>query len=159
MTVPCSHVGHIFRKRSPYKWLPGVNVVKKNAIRVAEVWLDDYKVKFLLIRTLLFLMNLIFVFKKYYYERFNYDLVKYSDHCFVHECFYSLQYNFRVTMVMFHHVNCFDKNFNVNLLNGFWTRSIQNNLFPGNLLLLARFVQKCKSVMIRCYCTKILSDR
>ena len=44
VTVPCSHVGHIFRKRSPYKWLPGVNVVKKNAVRVAEVWLDDYKV-------------------------------------------------------------------------------------------------------------------
>jgi hypothetical protein len=44
VTAPCSHVGHIFRKRSPYKWLPGVNVVKKNAVRVAEVWLDDYKV-------------------------------------------------------------------------------------------------------------------
>ncbi|CAF1268604.1 unnamed protein product [Didymodactylos carnosus] len=59
VTAPCSHVGHIFRKRSPYKWLPGVNVVKKNAVRVAEVWLDDYK--------------------KYYYERFNYDLGEYGD--------------------------------------------------------------------------------
>ena len=45
VTAPCSHVGHIFRKRSPYKWLPGVNVVKKNAVRVAEVWLDEYKVR------------------------------------------------------------------------------------------------------------------
>jgi polypeptide N-acetylgalactosaminyltransferase len=44
VSVPCSHVGHIFRKRSPYKWLPGVNVVKKNTIRLAEVWLDEYKV-------------------------------------------------------------------------------------------------------------------
>ena len=44
VTAPCSHVGHIFRKRSPYKWLLGVNVVKKNAVRVAEVWLDEYKV-------------------------------------------------------------------------------------------------------------------
>ncbi|UJR25895.1 hypothetical protein I4U23_007243 [Adineta vaga] len=59
VTAPCSHVGHIFRKRSPYKWLPGVNVVKKNAVRVAEVWLDEYK--------------------KYYYERFNYDLGDYGD--------------------------------------------------------------------------------
>ena len=33
----------------------GTNVVKKNSIRVAEVWMDDYK--------------------KYYYERFNFDLV------------------------------------------------------------------------------------
>ncbi|GFS11595.1 polypeptide N-acetylgalactosaminyltransferase [Elysia marginata] len=57
--VPCSHVGHIFRKRSPYKWRSGVNVVKKNAIRLAEVWMDDYK--------------------NYYYERFNYDLGDYGD--------------------------------------------------------------------------------
>ena len=28
--VPCSHVGHIFRKRSPYKWRSGVNVLRKN---------------------------------------------------------------------------------------------------------------------------------
>lgn len=42
-TTPCSHVGHIFRKRSPYKWRTGVNVVLKNNVRLAEVWLDDYK--------------------------------------------------------------------------------------------------------------------
>ena len=43
LTVPCSQVGHIFRDRSPYKWMPGVDVVKKNSVRVAEVWMDDYK--------------------------------------------------------------------------------------------------------------------
>lgn len=53
--VPCSHVGHIFRKRSPYSWKTGINVVKKNSIRLAEVWMDDYRL--------------------YYYERFNNDLV------------------------------------------------------------------------------------
>ncbi|RXG57974.1 putative polypeptide N-acetylgalactosaminyltransferase 9 [Armadillidium vulgare] len=57
--VPCSHVGHIFRKRSPYKWRSGVNVLKRNSIRLAEVWLDDYK--------------------KYYYERIGYDLGNYGD--------------------------------------------------------------------------------
>lgn len=41
--IPCSHVGHIFRKKSPYVWRPGVNVLKKNTVRLAEVWLDDYK--------------------------------------------------------------------------------------------------------------------
>lgn len=54
--VPCSHVGHIFRKRSPYKWRTGVNVLKKNSIRLAEVWMDDYA--------------------KYYYERIGNDLVR-----------------------------------------------------------------------------------
>jgi polypeptide N-acetylgalactosaminyltransferase len=57
--VPCSHVGHIFRKRSPYKWRTGVNVLRKNSIRLAEVWLDDYK--------------------KYYYERIGNDLVSWCD--------------------------------------------------------------------------------
>uniref|UniRef100_A0A0N5ADE3 Polypeptide N-acetylgalactosaminyltransferase n=1 Tax=Syphacia muris TaxID=451379 RepID=A0A0N5ADE3_9BILA len=41
--VPCSHVGHIFRKKSPYKWRTGVNVLQRNNVRLAEVWLDDYK--------------------------------------------------------------------------------------------------------------------
>ncbi|KRZ22193.1 Polypeptide N-acetylgalactosaminyltransferase 5 [Trichinella pseudospiralis] len=57
--VPCSHVGHIFRKRSPYKWRPGVNVVKRNTVRLAEVWLDDYK--------------------NYYYERINFNLGDFGD--------------------------------------------------------------------------------
>ena len=57
--VICSHVGHIFRKRSPYKWRTGVNVVKKNTVRLAEVWMDDYK--------------------KYYYERFSFQLVSPND--------------------------------------------------------------------------------
>jgi hypothetical protein len=53
--VPCSHVGHIFRKRSPYKWRSGVNVLKRNSVRLAEVWLDEYA--------------------KYYYQRIGNDLV------------------------------------------------------------------------------------
>lgn len=35
--IPCSHVGHIFRKRSPYKWRSGTNVLKRNSVRLAEV--------------------------------------------------------------------------------------------------------------------------
>ncbi|CAC5423001.1 GALNT [Mytilus coruscus] len=33
-TTPCSHVRHIFRKRSPYKWRKNVDVVRKNNIRL-----------------------------------------------------------------------------------------------------------------------------
>jgi len=40
--IPCSHVGHIFRKRSPYKWRSGVNVLRRNSVRLAEVWMDEY---------------------------------------------------------------------------------------------------------------------
>ncbi|PSN43304.1 putative polypeptide N-acetylgalactosaminyltransferase 9 [Blattella germanica] len=57
--VPCSHVGHIFRKRSPYKWRSGVNVLKRNSVRLAEVWLDE--------------------FAKYYYQRIGNDLGDYGD--------------------------------------------------------------------------------
>ena len=44
--IPCSHVGHIFRKRSPYSWTQhnhGDNVLLNNLVRLAEVWLDEYK--------------------------------------------------------------------------------------------------------------------
>lgn len=54
-TTPCSHVGHIFRKRTPYKWRENVNVLQKNNIRLAEVWLDEYK--------------------QYYYDRIGNNLV------------------------------------------------------------------------------------
>lgn len=53
--IPCSHVGHIFRKRSPYKWRSGVNVLRRNSVRLAEVWMDEYK--------------------EYYYQRIGHDLV------------------------------------------------------------------------------------
>ncbi len=40
-SVPCSHVGHIFRSWHPY-FIPedshGIN-----SARMAEVWMDDYK--------------------------------------------------------------------------------------------------------------------
>ncbi|XP_054740666.1 putative polypeptide N-acetylgalactosaminyltransferase 9 isoform X2 [Anastrepha obliqua] len=57
--IPCSHVGHIFRKRSPYKWRSGVNVLRKNSVRLAEVWLDDYS--------------------KYYYQRIGHNKGDYGD--------------------------------------------------------------------------------
>ncbi|XP_046558534.1 polypeptide N-acetylgalactosaminyltransferase 5-like [Haliotis rubra] len=42
--IPCSQVGHIFRYQNPIKWSStGVNVLKRNYMRVAEVWMDEYK--------------------------------------------------------------------------------------------------------------------
>ncbi|CAG7828469.1 unnamed protein product [Allacma fusca] len=40
--VPCSHVGHIYRSKVPYKGREGVAYVRNNLVRLAKVWLDGY---------------------------------------------------------------------------------------------------------------------
>lgn len=57
--VPCSRVGHIYRKKSPYKWREGVDVVRKNNYRLAKVWLDE--------------------FAEFYYQRVGTKKVDYGD--------------------------------------------------------------------------------
>ncbi|CAI2725553.1 unnamed protein product [Schistosoma spindalis] len=59
-TVICSQVGHVFRSDSPYNW--SVNVedpLKRNLLRLAEVWLDDYK--------------------RFFHERIGYKLIDFGD--------------------------------------------------------------------------------
>uniref|UniRef100_A0A0N5AR92 Polypeptide N-acetylgalactosaminyltransferase n=1 Tax=Syphacia muris TaxID=451379 RepID=A0A0N5AR92_9BILA len=46
--LPCSHVGHVFRKASPHDF-PGKSsgkVLNSNLLRVAEVWMDEWKYLF-----------------------------------------------------------------------------------------------------------------
>ena len=42
--IPCSHVGHMFRYTAPYSWGPDKDVLTKNCLRVAQVWMDDYTI-------------------------------------------------------------------------------------------------------------------
>ncbi|CAH1789835.1 unnamed protein product [Owenia fusiformis] len=41
--IPCSRVGHIFRKRRPYGNPTGFDTMTRNSLRVIHVWLDGYK--------------------------------------------------------------------------------------------------------------------
>ncbi|CAH8464989.1 unnamed protein product [Schistosoma turkestanicum] len=46
-TVTCSHVGHVFRQNAPYSsTIKYEEPLKRNLLRLAEVWLDDYKQHF-----------------------------------------------------------------------------------------------------------------
>ncbi|MBN3283386.1 GALT6 acetylgalactosaminyltransferase, partial [Polyodon spathula] len=41
--IPCSVVGHVFRTRSPHSFPKGTQVITRNQVRLAEVWMDGYK--------------------------------------------------------------------------------------------------------------------
>ncbi|XP_060681134.1 polypeptide N-acetylgalactosaminyltransferase 11 isoform X3 [Hemiscyllium ocellatum] len=45
--IPCSRVGHIFRKRRPYGSPRGQDTMAHNSLRLAHVWMDEYKIRHL----------------------------------------------------------------------------------------------------------------
>lgn len=45
--VPCSRVGHVFRKRRPYGSVGHDDTMIRNSLRLAHVWMDEYVEHFL----------------------------------------------------------------------------------------------------------------
>uniref|UniRef100_F6VWZ0 Polypeptide N-acetylgalactosaminyltransferase 3 n=2 Tax=Ornithorhynchus anatinus TaxID=9258 RepID=F6VWZ0_ORNAN len=41
--MPCSVVGHVFRSKSPHSFPKGTQVIARNQVRLAEVWMDEFK--------------------------------------------------------------------------------------------------------------------
>lgn len=62
--IPCSRIGHVFRKRRPYGTTSGVDSMIKNSLRMANVWMDDYVVRlhFELIKIFIFQYDLSIFF-------------------------------------------------------------------------------------------------
>lgn len=50
LIIPCSRVGHIFRKRRPYGSPGGQDTMAHNSLRLAHVWMDEYKEQFFALR-------------------------------------------------------------------------------------------------------------
>ncbi|KAM4718492.1 polypeptide N-acetylgalactosaminyltransferase 11 [Anableps anableps] len=50
LIIPCSRVGHIFRKRRPYGSPGGQDTMAHNSLRLAHVWMDDFKEQYLALR-------------------------------------------------------------------------------------------------------------
>jgi len=44
LIVTCSHVGHVFRKATPYTFPGGTGrIINHNNARLADVWMDDWR--------------------------------------------------------------------------------------------------------------------
>ncbi|XP_006001722.1 polypeptide N-acetylgalactosaminyltransferase 11 isoform X2 [Latimeria chalumnae] len=50
LIIPCSRVGHIFRKRRPYGSPGGQDTMAHNSLRLAHVWMDGYKEQYFSLR-------------------------------------------------------------------------------------------------------------
>ncbi|MEE6467330.1 hypothetical protein FKM82_007203 [Ascaphus truei] len=50
LIIPCSRVGHIFRKRRPYGSPGGHDTMAHNSLRLAHVWMDEYKEQYFALR-------------------------------------------------------------------------------------------------------------
>lgn len=53
--IPCSRIGHVFRKRRPYGSTDGGDTMIRNSLRMAHVWMDEYIVSIMILSISLFI--------------------------------------------------------------------------------------------------------
>lgn len=68
--IPCSRVGHVFRKRRPYGSPSGIDTMIRNSLRLANVWMDEF-----------------IVIIKFIYHIFIFLLAKYGSFYFIYYSF------------------------------------------------------------------------
>lgn len=56
--IPCSRIGHVFRKRRPYGATSGIDTMIRNSLRMAHVWMDDYVVRLQFNQTIVQILTL-----------------------------------------------------------------------------------------------------
>lgn len=131
--VPCSHVGHIFRKRSPYKWRSGVNVLKKNSVRLAEVGITEMFVFNIVIRlSENFAGVTIPIWFFYLCFRSGWMIL---PNITINELVMT-----RVTTVILQAGKCFAKTLGVNRLSGIWRTSTLNFSFQESQWHMERYI-------------------
>lgn len=113
--VPCSRVGHVFRKRRPYGLGEKQDYMLKNSMRMAHVWMDEYVVSYFF--TILF----------FYYT--NYKQLYSLFFCFTNfslKLLNKIQQQNICHMVMFRNERPYGNAFIVSRSNGTWTLCILN---------------------------------
>lgn len=87
--LPCSRIGHVFRKRRPYNGgADGIDTMIRNSLRMAYVWMDDYVVciQFFIVRSFCSNNNLTSNIRFEFLLGLLFTTTKYSPKCELWRC-------------------------------------------------------------------------
>lgn len=75
--IPCSRIGHVFRKRRPYGSTDGIDTMVRNSLRMAHVWMDEYIVSWKIVEDLPtdFIQNNFYLYDRTTFSNNNHKLV------------------------------------------------------------------------------------
>jgi len=106
--APCSRVGHVFRKSTPYSFPGGTSqIVNHNNARLAEVWLDDWSEFYFMINPGFFKLinkhkkkNVVFAWFFFSYFLFCCCFSICFDYYFVKRKYFIIKYGFGFSVQM-----------------------------------------------------------